>query len=91
MPPSATAAEAFAGRTHLVDAALRAGASAAAEGATGAAALGLRVGDDVQHARWGDGVVLAISGEGDKAEALVRFPAVGEKHLLLAWAPLQRV
>jgi DNA helicase-2/ATP-dependent DNA helicase PcrA len=91
VPPSAPPSEAFAARSHLVDAAVRAGASAAGEGATGAAALGLRVGDDVQHARWGDGVVLAISGEGDKAEAVVRFPAVGEKHLLLAWAPLQRV
>jgi DNA helicase-2/ATP-dependent DNA helicase PcrA len=86
-PPSV----AFATRERIVDSAVAAGQAATAAPATGAAALGLRVGDDVQHARWGEGVVLAIKGEGDKAEALVRFPAVGEKHLLLAWAPLQRV
>jgi DNA helicase-2/ATP-dependent DNA helicase PcrA len=35
-------------------------------------------------------VVLEIIGEGDKAEAVVRFPEVGEKRLLLAFAPLKR-
>jgi DNA helicase-2/ATP-dependent DNA helicase PcrA len=57
---------------------------------TGGERLGLRVGDDVVHAKWGEGVVLEIVGEDDKAEALVRFPSVGEKQLLLAWAPLKR-
>jgi len=58
---------------------------------SGAEALGLRVGDDVRHAKWGEGVILDIEGEGDKAEATVRFPDVGEKRLLLSWAPLQKV
>jgi hypothetical protein len=30
-------------------------------------------------------------GSGDKAEARVRFPGVGEKQLLLAWAPLKKI
>jgi DNA helicase-2/ATP-dependent DNA helicase PcrA len=51
---------------------------------------GLRVGDDVVHAKWGEGVVLEIVGEDDKAEAVVRFPGLGEKRLLLAWTPLKR-
>jgi DNA helicase-2/ATP-dependent DNA helicase PcrA len=58
---------------------------------TGAESLGLRVGDDVRHGKWGDGVILEISGTGDKAEALVRFPSVGEKRLLLSWAPLEKI
>jgi len=41
--------------------------------------LGLRIGDDVVHAKWGDGVILDISGSGDKTEATVRFPDIGEK------------
>ena len=82
--PSASASESSSPR-------LVAGSAAVAEGHRGAAGLNLRVGDDVQHARWGEGVVLSIKGAGDKAEAVVRFPAVGEKHLLLAWAPLTHV
>ena len=57
---------------------------------SGADRLGLRVGDDVRHAQWGEGVVLAVSGSGSSAEAVVRFPSQGEKRLLLSWAPLER-
>ena len=57
---------------------------------TGGDRLGLRVGDDVLHGKWGEGVVLEIIGEDEGAEAVVRFPSVGEKRLLLAWAPLKR-
>ena len=52
--------------------------------------LGLAAGDDVVHRAWGDGVVLSVSGEGDRAEAVVRFAGRGDKRLLLAWAPLER-
>ena len=51
----------------------------------------MRIGDDVRHAKWGEGVILDIEGQGDKTEAVVRFPEVGEKRLLLAWAPLDKV
>jgi len=44
----------------------------------------------VVHSAWGDGVVVSVSGAGDRAEAVVRFPKKGEKRLLLAWAPLVR-
>ncbi|MET0159064.1 MAG: 3'-5' exonuclease, partial [Acidimicrobiales bacterium] len=58
---------------------------------SGADSLGLRIGDDVRHAKWGEGVILDIEGQGDKTEAVVRFPDIGEKRLLLAWAPLEKV
>lgn len=58
---------------------------------SGADRLGLRVGDDVRHAKWGDGVIIDLQDSGDKAQAHVRFPDVGEKWLLLAWAPLEKI
>ncbi len=51
----------------------------------------LRVGDDVDHETFGEGVIVDLIGEGDRAEAVVRFRDVGEKRLLLAWAPLQKL
>jgi DNA helicase-2/ATP-dependent DNA helicase PcrA len=48
-------------------------------------------GDTVVHDKWGEGVVLQISGSGTDAEATVRFEDAGEKRLLLAYAPLTRV
>jgi DNA helicase-2/ATP-dependent DNA helicase PcrA len=66
-------------------------ASASPVGARGADQIGLRVGDDVNHERFGEGVIVDIEGSGDKAEAIVRFRDIGEKRLLLVWAPLTRV
>jgi DNA helicase-2/ATP-dependent DNA helicase PcrA len=57
---------------------------------SGADAIGLKVGDDVHHGKFGDGVITAIEGAGDKAEAVVHFAGIGEKRLLLAWAPLEK-
>lgn len=70
-------------RERVVDAAI-------AAGRRGATDLGLRVGDDVEHATFGEGVVIELRGEGERAEATIRFPGVGVKHLALAWAPLRR-
>jgi DNA helicase-2/ATP-dependent DNA helicase PcrA len=58
---------------------------------SGADQLGLRVGDDVRHKKFGEGVIIGIEGTGDKSEAIINFPDVGEKRLLLAWAPLEKV
>jgi DNA helicase II / ATP-dependent DNA helicase PcrA len=78
------------GRAGIVESALR-GRSATPARTTGAENLGLRVGDDVVHGKWGEGVVLEVIGDGDKAEGIVRFASVGEKRLLLAWAPLKKI
>jgi DNA helicase-2/ATP-dependent DNA helicase PcrA len=51
----------------------------------------LRVGDDVEHSIFGEGVILELRGSGDKAEATVRFKDNGTKHLALAWAPLKKL
>ncbi len=48
-------------------------------------------GDTVMHDRFGEGVVLTVSGQGDDAEARVAFSEVGEKTLLLAYAPLKKI
>ena len=50
----------------------------------------MRIGDDVEHPSFGEGVIIGISGEGDKAEAVINFAGVGTKHLALAWAPLKK-
>ncbi len=60
-------------------------------GARGAENMGLRIGDDVAHEKFGEGVILHLEGEGDKAEVVVRFREAGEKRLLLAWAPLTKL
>jgi DNA helicase II / ATP-dependent DNA helicase PcrA len=57
---------------------------------TGAETLGLVPGDRVVHDRWGEGVVVSAKGEGDGAQAEVRFASVGTKKLLLSAAPIAR-
>ncbi|MDA3039310.1 MAG: DNA helicase PcrA [Actinomycetota bacterium] len=77
----------FGGRDHVIDTAMK----PRGPQSSGAAELDLRTGDDVMHNKWGEGVILSIRGNGEKAEAVVRFPTVGEKTLLLAWAPLKKL
>jgi DNA helicase-2/ATP-dependent DNA helicase PcrA len=48
----------------------------------------ISAGDTVLHDKWGEGVVLSVSGSGTDAEVTVRFDEAGEKRLLLAYAPL---
>ena len=51
----------------------------------------ISAGDTVVHDKWGEGVVVSVNGRGTDAEATVRFEDEGEKHLLLAYAPLRKV
>lgn len=77
-------------REAQVDEALR-GAAARANPPAGLGSAELPVGADVRHPTWGTGVVVDASGTGEEAEVTVRFPEAGERRLLLAWAPLERV
>ncbi len=78
-----------AGRDRIVDQAI--GRTPRGPTPSGAESLGLRVGDDVRHTAFGEGVVIDLQGEGDKTEARVNFAGVGEKTLLLSWAPLEKI
>ena len=75
-------------RERVVDAALSAGRRSPER--SDAHDIGLRVGDDVEHPSFGEGVIIDLRGQGDSAEATVNFPGVGTKHLALAWAPLRK-
>ncbi|MEY2471353.1 MAG: ATP-dependent helicase UvrD/PcrA [Actinomycetota bacterium] len=78
------------GRDRIVESAMRAGRGDTPAKTKGAETLGLKIGDDVVHESWGEGIVVDMVGAGDRAEVVIRFPGVGEKRLLLAWAPLKR-
>ena len=75
-------------RDRVVESAMRGGAPS--RGPTNAHQIGFRIGDDVSHPAFGEGVIIDITGSGDRAEATVNFAGVGTKHLALAWAPLTR-
>jgi DNA helicase-2/ATP-dependent DNA helicase PcrA len=75
-------------RERVVESALRAASSPQPSNSQ---ELGLRVGDDVAHPAFGEGVIIDITGAGEKAEAVVNFAGVGQKHLALAWAPLKKL
>ena len=53
--------------------------------------ISLDVGDRVAHDTFGLGTVVKISGEGDRAEATINFGALGEKRLLLRYAPVEKL
>ncbi len=49
----------------------------------------LRVGNIVEHAKFGKGEVLQIEGSGNDVRALIKFNSVGVKNLLLRFAKLK--
>jgi DNA helicase-2/ATP-dependent DNA helicase PcrA len=51
-------------------------------------AMELAVGQRVSHDTFGLGTVVALAGDGDKAEATINFGAYGDKRLLLRYAPV---
>jgi DNA helicase-2/ATP-dependent DNA helicase PcrA len=63
-------------------------ASPSAPPAQSRSAHGLRIGQSVRHARFGEGVVVNLEGSGDDARAQVNFGALGVKWLALAVAKL---
>ena len=55
-------------------------------------ALTLKTGDKVDHATFGEGVVVSCAGEGSDQEVTVAFRGdAGVKRLLLSYAPLEKV
>jgi DNA helicase-2/ATP-dependent DNA helicase PcrA len=78
-------------RERVVDAALAARQRPVQPAPSNAQLIGLRLGDDVEHPSFGEGVIIDIRGQDDKAEATIRFRDAGTKHLSLAWAPLKKL
>ena len=48
-------------------------------------------GDKVQHAKWGIGTVVSISGSGEETQLQIAFPNEGIKKLMQKYAPLKKV
>ena len=51
----------------------------------------LEVGERVSHDTFGMGTVVAVTGDGDRAEATINFGSYGEKRLLLRYAPVEKL
>jgi DNA helicase II / ATP-dependent DNA helicase PcrA len=53
--------------------------------------LGLQTGDRVRHPKWGEGTIQSIVGAGGDGLVTIDFPNVGQKMLMLKYAPLEKV
>ena len=56
---------------------------------SGEAPSGMALGSRVRHARFGDGVVMNLEGQGEHARVQVNFEQAGRKWLVVAYAGLQ--
>lgn len=71
------------------DASVQAAASPAPPAYGSSERNGLRIGQTVRHARFGEGVIVRLEGSGADARAKINFGAQGIKELLLAIAKLE--
>jgi DNA helicase-2/ATP-dependent DNA helicase PcrA len=53
--------------------------------------LGLKSGDRVRHPKWGEGRIESIVGAGGDGLVTIDFPNVGQKMLMLKYAPLEKI
>ncbi len=53
--------------------------------------LGLKDGDRVRHPKWGEGRIESIVGAGGDGLVTIDFPNVGQKMLMLKYAPLEKI
>ena len=84
---AAQEARSFAGRERAVDAAQAARSPVEADPDP----VRLAVGDDVNHAKFGPGVVTDVKGAGGDAEITVNFTTAGSRVLLASYARLEKV
>ncbi len=49
-----------------------------------------KIGDTAIHRKWGEGMVLGVTGTGKNMELKINFPEVGMKRLLAAMAPIEK-
>ncbi|HTU80875.1 MAG TPA: DUF3553 domain-containing protein [Candidatus Acidoferrales bacterium] len=53
--------------------------------------LGLEKGDKVRHPKWGEGTIQSVVGAGGDGLVTIDFPNVGQKMLMLKYAPLEKI
>jgi DNA helicase-2/ATP-dependent DNA helicase PcrA len=53
--------------------------------------MNLKAGDKVRHPKWGEGTVVDAVGAGGDGLLTINFPNVGQKMVMLKYAPLERV
>jgi DNA helicase II / ATP-dependent DNA helicase PcrA len=53
--------------------------------------MGLSVGDHVRHPKWGEGTIQNVVGAGGDGLVTIDFPNVGQKMLMLKYAPLEKL
>ncbi|MBV9264002.1 MAG: DUF3553 domain-containing protein, partial [Candidatus Eremiobacteraeota bacterium] len=53
--------------------------------------MGLQAGDRVRHPKWGEGSIESIVGAGGDGLVTIDFPNVGQKMLMLKYAPLEKI
>jgi DNA helicase-2/ATP-dependent DNA helicase PcrA len=53
--------------------------------------MDLRDGDRVRHPKWGEGTIRGVVGAGGDGLITIDFPNVGQKMLMLKYAPLEKI
>ena len=64
------------------------------DGGTAGSAAGnaeYQINDTIEHKKWGQGVVVGVSGSGDDLSIRVIFPEMGMKDLFVKYAPIRKV
>jgi DNA helicase-2/ATP-dependent DNA helicase PcrA len=61
------------------------------ENAGAGVGMALAPGEKVRHPKWGVGTVIDVVGAGGDGLLTINFPNVGQKTVMLKYAPLEKV